>query len=220
MEPTQTSIPPKGHLSVLVTILIAVIIIAGMFLYFQAKQNELNDRISTLSLVKEQPSSAAPKSNASKPVATITSKSESQAETKTATTTVTAYVASIDGNKISLDYFDALTGIEAEKAAVADGRCTQEEIDNNNGCFPNGTFYDRNVNPKLRQFTLSPSVSIITASAFEKAPDGRTNMTVSELKTKIINNKDSNGKNLMWLPFNVVINEKSEVVFMEEIFRP
>lgn len=146
-------------------------------------------------------------------LSTVTSSSESDEDINiVATTTVTAYITAIEGNKIILDYFDLLGGKEAEDAKITDGLCTREEIDQYD-CFPNGTTYDRNVNPKLRTFTVSPDVKITTAYAFEKTPTGIINISMQELKKDFVD-KDID------VPNKITINVNGEVVEIEQIFRP
>ena len=59
--------------------------------------------------------------------------------------------------KIKIDYVDFLVGAAADAAAVADGFIVPgEHVDND--------YYVRNNNTKLRTFTVSNSVSIVTYS--------------------------------------------------------
>lgn len=137
--------------------------------------------------------------------------------TKTLENIVTpAYIVLIEDNKVTLDYFEALSGDVAKKAAIEDGRCTQKEIDEHNGCFPNGDIYDRNKNSKLRTFELSPNVTITTASAFSTVPSGIKNISVTELKRDYIRQVD--GKTIS-PPYMVTI-KNSVVTEIVEIFRP
>ena len=135
-------------------------------------------------------------------------------------TIVTAYIKEINGDKITLDYFDLLGGKDAEKAIVADGGCTQEEIDNNAGCFPNGTVYFRNKNPKLRTFTLSPETRIFRTTAFDKSSDGTAEILLKEIKMEYSNRIYRDGQNLVYLPYKITLNSKNEIVKIQEIFRP
>jgi len=135
-------------------------------------------------------------------------------------TVVTAYINEINGDKITLDYFDLLGGKDAEKAKVADGKCTQQEIDSNDGCFPDGTVYFRNVNPKLRTFTLSPEARVFRTTAFDKNPNGTAEILLKEIKMEYANKIYRDGQNLVYLPYKVTLNNKNEVVKLEEIFRP
>lgn len=121
-----------------------------------------------------------------------------------------AYIESIENNKITLDYFETLGGEAAEKAVVEDGVCTQQEIDDHDGCFPNGVWYDRNKNTKLRTFELSPNVVITTATAFSLAPNGIKNISVEELKRDRV---------LMSSPYQITIKD-GVVTKIFEIYRP
>jgi len=141
-------------------------------------------------------------------VATTSSITESSNGTKiVATTTVNAHIYSIEGNMITLDYFDPLSGEKAVDAKIADGRCTREEA-NKNDCLPNGR-YDRNVNQKLRTFTLSPGVKITTATAFDKNERGVIAISIQELKSQFVG-----------LPYQITLNAKGEVVIIKEMYRP
>lgn len=146
-------------------------------------------------------------------------KSESDDEITIVTEAVVAYIESIEGNKITLDYFDLLEGGEAEKAAVADGKCTQREIDEQSGCFSNGTLYFRNKNPKLRTFTMAQDVEVITASAFAEDPDGIINISIQDLKKDYVDIYTPEGERL-YIPYKVRFNSEGEVSVIEEIFRP
>jgi hypothetical protein len=63
----------------------------------------------------------------------------------------------LDGNvrKLSIDYVDFLTGAEADAAAVAAGAIAPGEHADND-------YWVRNVNPRLRTFTISTTVEIYT----------------------------------------------------------
>ncbi len=132
-------------------------------------------------------------------------------------TVVTAYIDSIIENKITLDYIDVLTGEEAIEALIADGKCTRE-LENTMGCLTNGV-YDRNINTKLRTFILSPNVKIVTASAFQKSPDGVINISIQELKKDFVDIYSVDGVKLT-IPYEITLNNKSEVIFIKEIYRP
>ena len=129
---------------------------------------------------------------------------------------VTAYIKAIDGNKITLDYFDLLVGADARKSIVQDGGCTQKQVDEHNGCFPNGELYFRNKNPQLRTFNLASNVQIIASTAFQKNPSGIVNLSLQELKadpTYVSAKGDT-------APYRITLNDKNEVIKIEEIFRP
>ena len=128
----------------------------------------------------------------------------------------TAYIVSIENNKITLDYIEILSGEAAKKAVVEDGVCTQEQVDTDNHCFNNGVRYDRNQNPKLRTFELAPNVIITTASAFATVSNGIKNISADELKRDYIWNRD--GK-ISSPPYTVII-KNSVVTKIVEIYRP
>jgi hypothetical protein len=68
----------------------------------------------------------------------------------------------MDGNvrKLTIDYVDFLVGADADAAALADGVISPgEHVDND--------YYVRNKSTKLREFTVSDSVVIITYSRQE-----------------------------------------------------
>ena len=125
----------------------------------------------------------------------------------------TAYLFSIEGDKITLDYIEILYGEDAEKAAIKDGICEPEEI--NNGCFPNGPTYDRNINPKLRTFELAKEVKISTA--YPVGPEKAKNISIDTLKYYYIS-KDENGLPYS-PPFNITIKD-NVVTSIVEIYRP
>ncbi|MES2622803.1 MAG: hypothetical protein V4576_00160 [Patescibacteria group bacterium] len=119
--------------------------------------------------------------------------------------TKAAKIIAIDGDKITLDYIDILSGEDAEKAKLADGHCTQKQIDEHDGCFPNGVIYDRNVNAKLRMFTIASNVELTTQFATEETPK----IYFANLKS-----------NINPSPYMVTFNDASEVVKLVEIYRP
>lgn len=135
-------------------------------------------------------------------------------------TTVTAYIKNINGNKITLDYFDLLGGDEAKKAIVQDGKCTQKQIDEDTGCFNNGVVYFRNQNPKLRVLTLSPDIKVYRTTAFDKSVDGTAEILLRELRREYSGEVYSDLKKFVNLPYKVTLDGKGEVVKIEEIFRP
>ncbi len=120
----------------------------------------------------------------------------------------TAYITSIEGNKITLDFFDYLTGPEAVAAATADGKCTEDS------CLPNGDMYFKNTEVKSETFTLSPDATIISTYAFEKSPTGEANITPAELKKDYVDVESNNIGN------EIKFNNKNEVVYIKQIFRP
>jgi hypothetical protein len=136
------------------------------------------------------------------------------------TTIVTAYIKNINGDKITLDYFDLLGGEEAERAVVKDGKCTQKQIDEYDGCFPNGVVYFRNQNPKLRILTLSPEIKIYRSSAFDRSADGTAEVLLQELRRQYSREVYSDLAKFVNLPYKVTLDTKGEVVRVEEIFRP
>lgn len=127
-----------------------------------------------------------------------------------------AYLKSIENNKITLDYFEILYGTAAEKAAVEDGVCTQREIDEHDGCFPNGDIYDRNRNTKLRTFELSPNIIITTATAFSSTQNGIRNISVEELKKDYIRKI---GDTVTSPPYQITVKD-GLVTKIVEIYRP
>jgi hypothetical protein len=193
----------SGFIGIAVLMIVVLGLLSGYVFYYVNNKSE----------VSESEVSTSPNSISS-------SKSESSEKTNiVADTTVTANISSIEGNKITLDYFDFLVGVEAEKAVVADGVCTQKEVDDHNGCFPNGVIYFRNQNPKLRTFTLAGNAQVLTASAFEKDPDDIINISVQDLKKDYVDKRTINGERI-YMPYEVTFNNKGEVGMIEEIFRP
>ena len=138
----------------------------------------------------------------------------------TSTSTITAYIKNIDGNKITLDYFDLLGGDEARKAVVQDKKCTQKQIDENDGCFPNGVVYFRNRNPKLRILTISSDIQIYRSTAFDKSSDGTAEILLQELRREYSGRVYSDLEKFVNLPYKITLNNKGEVMKIEEIFRP
>jgi hypothetical protein len=145
---------------------------------------------------------------------------EKGVDTPTSSGVVTAYIKNIDGNKITLDYFDLLGGDEAKKAVVQDKRCTQKQIDDDNGCFPNGVVYFRNQNPKLRTLTISSDVQIYRTTAFDKNPNGTAEILLQEFRRQYYGDVYSDLQKFVNLPYKITLNNKGEVVKIEEIFRP
>lgn len=119
-----------------------------------------------------------------------------------------AYITSIEGNKITLDFFDYLTGPAAVSAATAEGKCTEDT------CLPNGDIYFKNSEVKSETFTLSPDATIVSTYAFEKSPTGEANITLSELKSEYVD------KGLDSIGNEIKFNDKNEVVYIKQIFRP
>lgn len=132
---------------------------------------------------------------------------------------ITAYVTSIDGGTITLDYFDLLGGEDAKKAIVSDGRCTQEEV-NEESCFNDGVVYFRNKSPQLRTFKVSSTTQIIIKSAFDKNPTGIVNISLSTFKHEYIDILDYQVTKAQSAPYVVSFNQNGEVSRVEEIFRP
>ena len=102
-------------------------------------------------------------STTSEPPTTTTTEALSSAETRPADGSIKGMgfvdrVWEADGGRhLSIDYGEFLTGEEARQAAI-EARCIRRDED-----LPNDYFI-RNVNPKVREFTVSPSVAITTAS--------------------------------------------------------
>jgi hypothetical protein len=132
--------------------------------------------------------------------------------------TVTAYIASINDETITLDYFDLLEGKDAFEAKVADGVCTSEsaigwEQGLGSDCFTNGVVYFRNKNNMLHVFKLSPDVVIIRTSAFDRnAETGTAEVTVGDLQKLLEQSSE--------YPFLVTLDSNEVVARIEEIFRP
>lgn len=119
-----------------------------------------------------------------------------------------AYIKSIEGNKITLDFFDYMTGPTAVSAATADGKCTEDS------CLPNGDIYFKNTEIKSETFTVSPDATIISTYAFEKSPTGEANITLAELKSEYVDKGFENIGN------EIKFNDKNEVIYIKQIFRP
>lgn len=134
-------------------------------------------------------------------------------------TIVTAYIKGINGDKITLDYFDLLGGKDAMKAIVEDKKCTQQEVDSDR-CFNNGVVYFRNQNPKLRTLTLSPETEIYRTTAFDKSPDGAAKISIQELTREYLSRIYNEGQSLITWPYRITLNSNDEVVKIEEIYRP
>lgn len=141
-------------------------------------------------------------------VATSTSESEPEAVSVNQERTETGYITAISDNSITIDYVDILYGEPALKAMIADGKCN--EGDTMEVCFPSVPLYDRNVNPKLRTFTLSPSVEAFTY--FEEP------LTVEGLKEYGWSRVDAYGRYGMLFTFT--FNAAGEVTKIEGVFRP
>jgi hypothetical protein len=192
----------KGFLGIAIIIIIALGLISGGIYYSTYRISKINE---SPTRINEGGSN----------ISTTTSPSQNDTPTYSTTTiTVTAYIRSIEENKIVLDYIDLLEGKNAEDAKIADGLCTLKGIEQNSDCFPNGNIYYRNVNPTLRTFTLSPNVKITTAYAFEKNPTGIATISPQELKSEYIDTE------MIYIPNRITINEKGEVIVIEQIFRP
>lgn len=191
----------KGSLGIAIIIIVALGLIGGGIYYYTYRISKINE---FPTLVSEGNST----------LSATTSPSQNDTPTNsTATITVTAYIRSIEENKIILDYIDLLEGKDAEDAKIADGLCALKRIEQHSDCFPNGNIYDRNINPTLRTFTLSPNVKITIAYAFEKNPTGIANISPQELKSEYIDTE-------IYIPNRITINEKGEVVLIEQILRP
>lgn len=196
----------KGSTRLLIITVIALILIGGgtyLYLNNYSKTNNIPEiQIETISNTSNSETEAESEAN---------SNSNSNANSNTTSpTVVTAYIKSIEGNKITLDYFDSLSGEKALEAKIADGKCSKAEISENN-CLPNDV-YDRNINTKLRTFNLSANVNITTATAFEKDPTGIVKITLEDLKNNYISKYT--------LPYKISIDSKGEVTNIEEIYRP
>jgi hypothetical protein len=76
---------------------------------------------------------------------------------KKSTTTVTAYVTSINGDKITLDYVDVYYGKVAQEKRIEDGECNDCTVDE----VPYHSVYYRNKNSQLRTFTVSQDVIVL-----------------------------------------------------------
>jgi hypothetical protein len=148
-----------------------------------------------------------------------TQKSDSEGQ---GTTTVTAYIVSINGNKITLDYVDVLSGKEACKKSILDG-LIQKSLDS---CIDDSTYYPRNVNTKLRTFPLSKNVKIF---------DGRnrvltlniltssSSLYISKIYKKDTDSTVGRGKNLekrYGSIFTISFDAKGQVINMAEHFSP
>lgn len=193
---------------VIVILSIIILMLLGTSYYFYQKSEQSG--IEYISVDNEDELT----NNETTSTSSIPNKSESSEVTKE--TSVTAYITSIEGNKITLDYVDYLSGKEAEKAAIEDGRCNPEQIDSY--CFPNGTVYFRNNNPKLRTFEVSPTVQIKTATAFNRTPTGIAIISLAELKN-ILATQIQNETN-MYVPYTVTLSSNNQVTKIIEIFRP
>lgn len=121
-------------------------------------------------------------------------------------TTVTAYIASITENEVVLDYVDVYGGDEALEKLIADGFCSSEE-----DCPSWGpAIYDRNVNPKLRTFTLSPNMEIFIRGEL-------TSMEALKESNVYIVYDDGGTVGILQ---EITIDDKNEVIKIRNIFRP
>ena len=140
----------RGFIQILGPIIALIAILAGGYIYYQQNYAKITP---TPAPVVETPNEDKPTNleaslPSSKPIACtqeakICPDGSSVGRTgpkcefaacpaeKTTTTVVTAYIKSINGNQITLDYIEILYGDEAKKALVADGKCTLDEITNN-----------------------------------------------------------------------------------------
>jgi len=191
-----------GLVGIVIVVFIALGLLGGGIYYYSNTKSE----IAEVSKIPDKNSVEA----------TSSSVSEVGEKFNTASTTiVTAHIDSIVGNNITLDYIEILGGEEAKKAKVADGLCTQIEVDEHNGCFPNGEVYDRNQNSKLRTFTWLLNIQIVTASNFKESPDGITNISMQEFQDMYMAPGPNNN-----IPYRITLNSKNEVIKIEEIYRP
>lgn len=204
----------KGLLSILLSV---VIIGGGAYLYLQNNEKTTQEKVFENEI--EDEFAKEEKENRENKDVAYTDKSAIDTITpKVAMENVvtTAYIISLDGNKITLDYFDVLTGEDAERAAIEDGVCTLEQI--NNGCFPNGPIYDRNINPKLRVFEVAQDFKMF--GLFPLDPEKSTELPVYTLEDleDFSFNKGSD-ENPYYFPYTVVI-EDNIVVSATGLYRP
>lgn len=120
-----------------------------------------------------------------------------------ATTTATGYIVSTDANRVTVDYVDVLYGAEAVARAKEDGYG-----DATGNSVP---LYDRNINPQLRTFAVAPNVTIFT--------DRGVKLTFEEFSKSNYFASQTQGRYYGAL-FEIVLNDKNEVVSIKGIFRP
>jgi hypothetical protein len=136
----------------------------------------------------------------------------------TATSTiVTVYISAIDLNhsgvngdpvKITLDYFDVISGEEGARILVNEGKCSKEIFDEDwGGCYISLGFIDHNVNPKLRTFNV--------AVPYQVFDDRENTISLKELETLLATTRQFAN-----IPFSITLNEKGEVSKIEQQFRP
>lgn len=124
-----------------------------------------------------------------------------------ASKTERGYIVTVSAKQIAVDYIDTLTGTEAFAVAKEDGVCKQDsEFEH---CFPGVAIYDRNVNPKLRTFSLASDV-VITSHA-----DGQ--LSIEQLKSY---EADKEPDGYYGVPFDLTFNDQGEVLTITEVFRP
>lgn len=186
---------PLNKVTLVSKLLAAVIFIALPFVGF------ILGRVYAPETVPTETVYAVPQHHAQEAVepTTLQISSEGAQEEGVATTTVTAYVKSIDTDKVVLDYIDIYGGQEACRMLVVDGKYASST-----DCFagePGPLFYDRNINNKLRTSTLAPNLKII--SVFDEP------LTVEKL------NQEASA-----YPQEVTIDSSGRVTQIRGIFRP
>lgn len=164
------------------------------------------------------PISVAPSQSVETATSTDTSAYETESLEPVPSGTKTGYIVSINANELVIDYVDVLYGEKAFEAMVRDGYCAKEvSIDE---CFNSVPLYDRNANPNLRTFKMSPTVSILS--------DRREKLTTDEITKNLLAFKIPPSEySVEKFPnsyhghlFEITFNSKSEVERIEGIFRP
>lgn len=131
---------------------------------------------------------------------------------KKRTTTVTAYITSISGDKITLDYVDVYSGDEADIKMIEDGLCTKR----GECLFTAPYVYNRNKNLQLRTFTVSKDAIILS--------DRDMKLTLSQIASSSIMiyrhiNKGSYSYSVGSL-FVITFNSKGEIFGIRQVFSP
>ncbi len=131
-------------------------------------------------------------------------------------TTVPAYIASINGDQITLDYFEIYTGVGAKNKMIVDGFC---KINEDCNVFP---AYYRNINNQLRTFTVAKDVMI--SDARRRKISFNEFSSYSDVISKLVKDgpysKDPSFEQRVGLKYMFTFNSKGEVSQIREIFNP
>lgn len=154
----------------------------------QQKVNELQNRVAQLQAQAETPISK-----------------EYLIKQPDATERAMGYIRTVyekDGKRyIDIDYVQWLTGGEAIKAIIEDGKCPVTIYPDPSYCIPNG-FYVRNQNPKIRTFEISKDAEISRATAFHYSSSGIRVINYDEFEN-LFTTSDSVFKSV--IPFHIEV---------------